>query len=236
MKRFLPLFIVAVALSSCQEDVHFNTPGFQGRKDDVFWRANDARAYIDGGALTIVAETGFETITLNTASVNPGTYLLGPTAGNSASYFSDFNGDELEYGTIAAPGPVANINLLTAGSGYVSGSSIATTGGSGTGLTVNITVNSSGAITVMSLSSRGAGYMAGDVITIVGGNNNCKFRVLNTSNSNGEIVIEEYDTLTGTVTGTFKFNAAKSNNNPFGGPILNFQNGKFYHVPIYPSI
>ena len=47
MKRFLYLFIIALAFSSCQEDVKFNNPGFQGLKDDVFWRANDARAYVD---------------------------------------------------------------------------------------------------------------------------------------------------------------------------------------------
>ena len=51
MKRFLSLFLVAMAFSSCQEDVKFNNPGFQALKDDVFWRANDARAYVDATTL-----------------------------------------------------------------------------------------------------------------------------------------------------------------------------------------
>jgi hypothetical protein len=37
-----------------------------------------------------------------------------------------------------------------------------------------------------------------------------------------------------TVTGKFKFNA--SNTGAFGNPILNFQYGEFYKVPILPSL
>jgi hypothetical protein len=238
MKRFLPLFIVAIALSSCQEDVRFSNPGFQALKDDVIWQANDARAYVSGdGKLTIEAMTAYETLTLNTASANEGTYLLGtPNPDNSAAYFSNFNDIELEYGTIAAPGPIANINLLTGGTGYVSGNNVATTGGSGVGLILNIVADASGVVTGITLTSRGSGYIAGDVITVVGGNNNCKFRVINVQTSSGEIVIEEFDSLSMTVTGTFKFNAVKSNGSTFGGPYLNFQYGTFHKIRIYPSI
>jgi hypothetical protein len=63
---------------------------------------------------------------------------------------------------------------------------------------------------------------------------NCKFRVLNTQNSNGEIEITKYDNVNMTVTGKFKFNA--SNTGAFGNPILNFQYGEFYKVPIFPSL
>lgn len=51
----------------------------------------------------------------------------------------------------------------------------------------------------------------------------------------GEIVIEEYDAVNKTVTGTFKFNAVNVNNNPLAGPILNFQYGHFYKIPVVPS-
>ncbi|MCF6131135.1 DUF6252 family protein [Flavobacterium wongokense] len=238
MKRFLPLFILAIALSSCQDDVKFSNPGFQALKDDVLWQATDARAYVStDGKLTIEAMTSYETLTLSTASANEGTYLLGtPNTDNGASYFSNFNEQELEYGTIAAPGPISNINLLTGGTGYVSGDNVGTTGGSGTGLILSIVANASGVVTGITLTSRGAGYIAGDVITVVGGNNNCKFRVINVQTSSGEIVIEEFDNLSMTVTGTFKFNAAKSNGATFGGPYLNFQHGVFHKIRIYPSI
>ena len=237
MKRFLPLFIIALAFSSCQEDVKFNNPGFQGQLDDVFWRANDARAYVSStGKLTIEALTEYEKITLRTNSTNPNTYILGTTnSNNTAAYSSNFNDIELEYATIAVPGPVSSVSLQTAGTGYSSSTSVATTGGTGSGLTVNIVANASGAVTSATVSSNGNAYLAGDLITVAGGNVNCKLRVTNVQNSNGQIKITEYDALNFTVSGTFKFNAANSNNSPFGGPILNFQYGEFYKIPIYPN-
>ncbi len=238
MKRFLPLLIAALVLSSCQEDVKFNNPGFQGLKDDVFWRANDTRAYISPtGELSIEALTQYEVVTLNTESANEGIYYLGSTnQDNFASYTSSFDGLELDYGTIAVPGPVDRIGVQVGGSGYVSGSSFATTGGSGIGLTVNVVANASGVVTGVTPSSRGNAYVTGDIVTIVGGNNNATVIIGNVQNSNGEIEITEYDTENFTVSGKFKFNAANANDNPFGGPILNFQYGEFYKIPIFPSL
>ena len=106
----------------------------------------------------------------------------------------------------------------------------------GSGLSVNIVANASGVVTSVTLASRGNFYVAGDLITVVGGNLNCKFRVQNVQNSNGEIKITEYDNVNMTVSGKFKFNAANANNSPFGGPILNFQYGEFYKIPVFPSI
>ncbi|WP_306349840.1 DUF6252 family protein [Flavobacterium sp. '19STA2R22 D10 B1'] len=48
----------------------------------------------------------------------------------------------------------------------------------------------------------------------------------------GEIVITEFDHVTGTFSGTFRFNADKVGNNPLGNPTVNYQNGVFYKVPI----
>ena len=238
MKRYLSFFIIALAFSSCQEDVKFNNPGFQGLKDDVFWRANDARAYVDAsGKLRIEALTAYEIMTLNTSSANVGTYVLGTTnVNNSATFSSNFEGMELEYATIAVPGPTGSVSLVNGGTGYSSGTSVATTGGTGSGLTVNTVANASGAITSVTVSSRGSGYLAGDLVTVGGGNVNGKVRVTNVQNSNGEIIITEYDQENFTISGTFKFNAANSNGSPFGGPILNFQYGEFYKIPIFPSI
>ncbi|MBP6557387.1 MAG: hypothetical protein KA213_03415 [Flavobacterium sp.] len=238
MKRFLSLIFVAVAMTSCQEDLKFNNPGLQGLKDDVFWTASDARAYLTGnGRLSIEALTDFEVLTLSTSGPNEGTYVLGTTnLNNAATYTSSFDGVDLEYATIAVPGPVSGITLVSGGTGYTSGTSIATTGGSGSGLTVNVVANASGVVTSLTLSSRGNAYMAGDLITVSGGNVNCRFRVQNVQNSNGEIKITEYDNVNMTVSGTFKFNAANTNNSPFGGLILNFQYGEFYKIPVFPSI
>ncbi|WP_304197652.1 DUF6252 family protein [Flavobacterium alvei] len=50
----------------------------------------------------------------------------------------------------------------------------------------------------------------------------------------GQIVITEYDAVNNSVTGTFKFNAENIYNNPLAGPILNFQYGHFYKIPVVP--
>ncbi|WP_284652735.1 DUF6252 family protein [Flavobacterium terrisoli] len=251
MKRFLSLILVAIAISSCQEDVKFNDPGFQGLKDDMLWTANDARAYVSStGRLSVEALTAYETLTLNASSAYPGTYLLGTTNPyNFATFSSNINDVELEYATTPISGPVYNVEIINGGTGYTSDcdlqtngqytcdSSHNTTGGSGSGLTVAVVANSAGVVTsVVRVTARGNDYVPGDVVTVSLGNVNCQLRVLSTQNSNGEILIEEYDQVNMTVTGKFKFNATNTNNNPLGGSILNFQYGKFYKIPIYPSL
>lgn len=52
----------------------------------------------------------------------------------------------------------------------------------------------------------------------------------------GQIVITEYDAVNKTVTGTFRFNAKNTNNNSLEGPVLNFQNGVFYKVPLTSNL
>ena len=48
----------------------------------------------------------------------------------------------------------------------------------------------------------------------------------------GQIVITEYDDVNNTISGTFKFNAKNTNNNSTADPVLNFQHGVFYKVPV----
>ncbi|MFN3753104.1 DUF6252 family protein [Flavobacterium sp.] len=251
MKRFLSLILIAMAMTSCQEDVKFNNPGFQGLKDDVLWIANDTRAYLSGsGQLSIEAYTQFELITLNTNSANVGTYILGTTNSNNlATYSSTFNDVDLEYATVPVSGPVSNVQIVNIGSGYTSdctiqsgggyncSSSHETTGGSGSGLRVAIVANTAGAVTsVVRVTARGNGYLPGDIVTVAQGNVNCQLRILSTLNSNGEIQITEYDNENMTVSGKFKFNATNTNSSPFANPILNFQYGEFYKIPIFPSL
>ena len=254
MKNFLSLLIIALAFSSCQENVKFNNPGFQGQKDDVFWRANDARAYVSAtGKLSIKALTEYEILTLNTSSPNVGTYVLGTTdINNSATYSSNFSNIQLEYATISLTGPVYSVAIISGGTGYVSDCNLPTgqttytcssshettsSAGGGSGLKVALVANSAGVVTsIIRVTSEGNGYSPGDIVTVALGGVNCKLRILNTQNSNGEIKITNYDNVNATVTGTFKLKAANSNGSPFGGPILNFQYGEFYKIPIYPSI
>jgi hypothetical protein len=156
MKKQLLFIFLLFAFISCTDDVKFNSPTFEGRKDNVFWRAVDSKAILaSNGSLSIEAFTRNEKVTLKTTSTLPQTYILGTGTAIIATY------------------------VLTEASGTVTFST-------GTGI--------------------------GD----------------------GEIVIEEYDAVNKTVTGTFKFNAENILNNPLAGPILNFQYGTFYKVPVTP--
>jgi hypothetical protein len=151
--QFLYLFLF-FAFISCSTEVKFNNPAFEGQKDNVFWRAVDAKASIStGGFLIIEAYTRNEVITLKTTAANSGTYFLGTSNSSTASY---------------------------------------------------ILKDASGTFTFST------GFGIGE----------------------GQIVITEYDAVNNTVTGTFKFNAENINHNPLAEPILNFQYGHFYKIPI----
>lgn len=96
MKKIISLLVLLVAVTSCEEDVKFNNPAVQGLKDDELWRATDFTATItanmDGTSLTIEGDNGFETVVLKTDDTDPGTYILGETDENVASYGFDIDG------------------------------------------------------------------------------------------------------------------------------------------------
>ncbi len=71
---------------------------------------------------------------------------------------------------------------ISGGSGYSDGTGVATTGGSGTGLTVN-TTTSTGAVTGVAINNPGTGYDDNDLITISGGGGNATFRVNGVTNT-----------------------------------------------------
>ena len=62
------------------------------------------------------------------------------------------------------------------GTGYVNDVAVATTGGSGAGLTVD-TTTLNGAVQTIVGNSAGTGYLNGDLITITGGGANSVFRI-----------------------------------------------------------
>lgn len=234
MKKKLLYLIVFFSIISCQEDIKFNNPAFEGRKDNVFWRAVDVKATLVNGSLTIDAYTQNEKLTLITNSINPGTYILGTTnQANFASYISSTSTiNPPTYQTIVASGPINKVLISSAGTAYTNGLAIATTGGSGSGLKVNIVVTASGSVIEVSIASFGMSYTSGDIITVLGGNGDAKLIVQNVENSNGEIVITDFDAVKNTVSGTYKFNAINVNNDPLVVPNLNFQHGIFYRIPL----
>jgi hypothetical protein len=158
MKKLLVFGVVLLSLVSCQEEVKFNSPSFQGLKDNVFWRAVESKATLaPNGALVIVAYTRNETITLKTTSATPQAYILGTSTSKTATYVLSDAGGTITFST---------------------------------------------------------GLAKGD----------------------GQIVITEYDAIRKTVSGTFKFNAVNTYNNPLAGLVLNFQQGFFYKVPVSSGV
>ena len=68
------------------------------------------------------------------------------------------------------------IDSAGVGTGYSNDNDVATTGGSGTGLTVNITT-SGGAVTAVTTATAGSGYLPEEEITITGGGGNAKITI-----------------------------------------------------------
>jgi Family of unknown function (DUF6252) len=251
MKNIVSLLVVLITCISCQDNVKLNDKAFQAQKDDSFWRAIDSKAYLSStGKLTIEGLTEHEIVTLTTASKNLGTYPLGTINLANKAMYNYSEGSALQkYETNIVSGSANKLNLsyqrdnvnspyyyvLNSGTGYTSEPSAETTSnGTGFGLKVKTTV-AGGVVTRITIASPGNNYKAGDIITIKKGAlvGNATFAILNTSKSNGEVVITEYDGAT--VSGTFKFNAPKTTGLSTDPEALNYQYGTFYKVPILPA-
>ena len=108
--------MLAIALGSCSEDVKFNNEAvFQGVKDNLFWRGQDANAVKSGNVLTISASTIIEHMSLKVpvpaVGIDPKNsdthvkYPLGTSLTRTASYdFINDLGDEFFYETAIGVG------------------------------------------------------------------------------------------------------------------------------------
>ncbi|CAM3881356.1 DUF6252 domain-containing protein [Flavobacterium branchiophilum] len=234
MKKISMLTVAIVSLLSCQKDIKVDNPTFQGEKDGLFWQANSFKATINtAGKLTITGTKDNETLTISTSSKNLGTYTLGTTDTNTyASFITSGTVSYSKYETAVTTGMVSKVLLTNGGTGYTSGSSVGTTGGTGQGLRVYIQVSNLGGITQIKVTSPGNGYKSGDVITIDRGTavGDAKFIVQNVMSSNGEIIIKSYDGAT--ISGEFKFNAKLTTGSFTDAGVLNYQHGFFYRIPI----
>ena len=108
--------------------------------------------------------------------------------------------------TITTASPVNAVDTfdpttLAPGTMYTDATNVPTTGGTGTGLTVDITTSSGGVITV-AVNSAGANYTVGDVVVITGGDGTATIQVL-TVQAGGEI---QSFTVSGSVVSTPSIN------------------------------
>jgi hypothetical protein len=79
------------------------------------------------------------------------------------------------------PTPLSGIVLTNTvsniGTGYATNTNVATSGGSGTGFTVDYTDDGAGGIATVTIVNPGSGYIAGDVVTILDGNNDATLTI-----------------------------------------------------------
>ena len=93
-----------------------------------------------------------------------------------------------------------NLATLVSGTGYSAATGVATTGGTGTGLTVDIV--GTGGITNVTINNGGTGYTAGDTITISGGSGDATIDIATVA-TNATLSLTDITTMEvgGTVTG-----------------------------------
>ena len=215
-------------LSSCQDEVKFNDPGFQAFRDDVLFRAIQVTAFKSStGAVRIEALAQDEEFVLNISNSTVGTYYMASTnVNNWATYTSSFDDVVIDYSTRQSFEPITTIAnaILTGGTGYTSSNAVATTNtGNGSGMVVKTTAVD-GVITSIKIVNAGVKYKSGDIITINGGDGNAKFRVLS------EVKITKSED--GMISGEFRLNLQNIYDNPAGQELVNFQNGAFYNIPL----
>lgn len=98
---------------------------------------------------------------------------------------------------------VTSGSISDSGSGYTTAAGVATTGGTGTGLTVNTTAVA-GEITAIVIAAPGENYSVGDEVTITGGGNDAKILITGIASDDFTIVgaLSNADAVQFVATGT----------------------------------
>ena len=110
MKKIVALLMIVSVLVSCEEDISFNTPAFQARKDNFMWRAKDYTAVYDVTSNTLVLSgfVGFEKLAMTikpviiegdgtTAFFEDATFDLANNANAIATYSYVNNGQTYKF-------------------------------------------------------------------------------------------------------------------------------------------
>lgn len=100
MKNYIYLLIAVLTLTSCTEDVKFNTSAFQGLKNNVFWRAQGYKAYVrTDKSISVEGNLGYEKVVLETAYPVKGTYTLGVNDASLARYSNTLSSQSVSFST-----------------------------------------------------------------------------------------------------------------------------------------
>ncbi|WP_250433237.1 DUF6252 family protein [Hanstruepera flava] len=106
MKRLIVLIITVCTVFSCGEEIRFNSPAIQAKKNGEFWRSVTYAADIDYGGFLIEGSNNFETVQLFTDNDTRGTFQLGGD-NSSVAIFKDANG--IIYSTANMPDPSLSV-------------------------------------------------------------------------------------------------------------------------------
>ncbi|WP_179343349.1 DUF6252 family protein [Winogradskyella ursingii] len=91
MKKIFLLFVTSLLFLSCGDEVEFNSPAFQGDRQNLLWRADDFSATVNSsGELTITGSNNIETVNLRIPQVIEGTFVTGETNEIEAEYIDAF--------------------------------------------------------------------------------------------------------------------------------------------------
>ncbi|WP_152975530.1 DUF6252 family protein [Lacinutrix himadriensis] len=106
MKKVFLFVVTALLMVSCGEELEFNTPALQGKKDGTLWRADYYSAEINSsGQLIISGGRGSEIVTLRMGAA-VGTYVLGEGSSSEAGFTSV---QDIAYSTNNAPSEIIQI-------------------------------------------------------------------------------------------------------------------------------
>jgi len=128
------------------------------------------------------AEGGTDGVAFHLSNYWPGGSRYGAHATRLDHWGDVFRGwgdQDLQMGNCkawVATGSVTALGVTAGGSGYTAASGVATTGGTGSGLTVNTTVAGT-AVTGAAINAAGTGYVIGDVVTVAGGGGNATLTI-----------------------------------------------------------
>jgi len=101
MKKLILLSLVFFAVFSCGDEVKFNTPAFQGDRENALWRAKAFSASIEAnGYLTITGTSNYETVELIVPSVIESEFIVGEIDVIEAKYTDGFG---TEFSTTNTP-------------------------------------------------------------------------------------------------------------------------------------
>ena len=152
-----------------------------------------------GGAIQFVlvaGGSGYTTTTgvsTTTIIVGNGLVVGGYIVGDVVTVTGGNDDATLTIDMVDVEGKVLTFTISDGGTSYSVGTAIETTGGSGTGFTVDITDDGIIDASELTINNIGSGYTASDVVTVTGGNGDATLTVL-TVDTGGEVLTYEVTT------------------------------------------